>query len=183
MCFFALQGVVMIKILAGVVLFLCAPLAMAVNWEASITNTNTPVLDSDIQSALGKGISPSFANAFPGRHYGIYVLLDSHLMPQINGDLVYMALGLSRRLQNGAMELPVGRFSDVLILPQGSTPEAQKQAVTEKLTAVAASFSRAMIQNKPAFDQAASSRPQSTGHWSEWPDYQPGSSGAVSGGN
>lgn len=170
------------KILAGVVLFLCAPFAMAVNWEASITNTNTPVLDSDIQTALGKGISPSFANTFPGRQYGIHVLLDTHVMPQVNGDLVYMALGLSRRLQNGAMEVPVGRFSDVLILPQGSTPEAQKQAVTEKLTAIAASFSRAMIQNKPAFDQAASSRPQSTGHWSEWPDYQPASSGAVSGG-
>jgi len=175
----------MTKILAGVVIFLCAQLALAVNWEASITNTNTPVLDSDIQAALTKGISPSFANTFPGRQYGIQVLLDMHVMPQANGDLVYMALGLSRRLQNGALELPVGRFSDVLLLPQGSTPEAQKQAVTEKLTAIAASFSRAMIQNKPAFDQAASSRPQSTGHWSEWPDYQPvnSGSGSVSGSN
>lgn len=170
------------KTLLGLILFLCARCALAVNWEASITNSNTPLVDNDIQVALSKGISPGFANTFPGRQYGIHVLLDAHSVPQLNGDLVYMALGLSRRLQNGALELPVGRFSDVLVLPQDGTPEAHKQALSEKLSAIAAAFSRAMIQNKPAFDQAAASRPPSTGHWSEWPDYQPGSSGSVTGG-
>ena len=170
------------KTLLGLILFLCARCALAVNWEASITNSNTPLVDNDIQVALSKGISPGFANTFPGRQYGIYVLLDAHSVPQLNGDLVYVALGLSRRLQNGALELPVGRFSDFLVLPQDGTPEAHKQALSEKLSVIAAAFSRAMIQNKPAFDQAAASRPPSTGHWSEWPDYQPGSSGSVTGG-
>lgn len=169
------------RILAALALGVFAICANAISWEASITNTNTPLLDSDIQAALSKGISPNFANTFPGRQYGISVLLDTHTLPQLNGDLVYMALGLSHRLTNGALELPVGRFSDVVILPQGSTAEARKDIIAQKLTALAGSFSPAMMQNKAAFDQAKSSAPRPMGHWSEWPDYQPPAAGTVGG--
>ena len=172
----------MIRVLLRLCLALFATSALAVNWEATITNTNTPVLDSDIHEALSKGMAPNFATTFPSRQYGIHVLIDTQSVPQLNGDLVYMALGLSHRLPNGLMELPAGRFSEMLVVPQGMAPDARKEAITQKLTAVAASFSRAMIQNKPVFDQARASRPQSTGHWSEWPDYQPTTSGTVSGG-
>lgn len=172
----------MIRILSAGVLGCFALCAHAIGWEASITNTNTPLLDSDIQAALSKGISPNFANTFPGRQYGISVLLDAHPLPQVNGELVYMALGLSHRLGNGALELPVGRFSDVVILPPGSTAELRKDLITQKLTALASSFAPAMMQNKAAFDQAKSSAPRPMGHWSEWPDYQPPATGTVGGG-
>lgn len=173
---------VTMKILSGCLLVLLPMLAQAVNWEASITHSDTPLLDSEIQQALGQGIGQGFATAFPGRQYGIQVLLDTQPLPAANGDLVYLALGLCHRLQNGALEIPVGRFSDLLLLPQGMAPEARKEAVVQKLTAVAASFARAMIQNKPAFDHALSSRPQVSGHWSEWPDYRPANpSGTVGG--
>lgn len=169
-------------------LALCALLfnasAYAINWEARITNTNTPLADAEIQAALSKGISDNFATLFPGRQYGISVLLDTQTVPSLNGDLVYMALGLSHRLPNGALELPVGRYSDVLVLPSGGTAEANKEAIAQRLTSVATSFSRAMMQNKAAFDHARSSAPASAEHWTEWPDYQPpaSSAGTVSGG-
>lgn len=167
------------RLLAALSLSLMAFGAQAINWEAVITNTNTPLLDSDIQAALGKGISANFASTFPGRQYGISVLLDTHSVAQLNGDLVYLALGLSHRLTNGALELPVGRFSDVVVIPQGSAPEVRKNLIIQKLTALAASFSPAMMQNKTVFDQAKSSAPKAPGHWSEWPDYQPATAGGA----
>lgn len=165
------------RLLAALSLGLVTFCAQAINWEAVITNTNTPLSDSEIHTALGKGISANFANTFPGRQYGISVLLDTHSVPQLNGDLVYLALGLSHRLTNGALELPVGRFSDVVIIPPGSSVAARKELILQKLTALASSFSPIMMQNKTVFDQAKSSAPKVPGHWSEWPDYQPGAAG------
>jgi hypothetical protein len=171
----------MLRFLLATCLTLIVTATYATNGEAHITNTNTPVIDSDIQTALSNGISAGFANSFPGRQYGISVLLDTQSLPQLPGELVYMALGLSHRLPNGALELPVGRFSDVLVLTPDSTPEARKEAIIQKLGAVAASFSRAMIQNKTVFDHAKSSAPAIPGHWSEWPDYHPSTAGKVGG--
>jgi len=93
-----------------------------------------------------------------------------------------MALGLSHRLPNGVLELPVGRYSEVLILPPDSTPEAKREAIGHKLTSLAATFARTMIQNESAFDRAAADRPQATDHWTEWPDYVPSTSGTIGGG-
>ena len=153
----------------------------AVDWAVSITNTNTPVQDSDVQSALSAGMSAAFATTFPGRQYGVSVLLDGQTLPTLNNaDVVYLALGLSHRLQNGALELPVGRLSEMLVLPQGRSPEEQREAVRQKLTAMAGSFSKAMMQNKPAFDRATAGRSGGTGDWTDWPDYHPGPQAAPS---
>ena len=129
------------RMLAGLLLGLMAHGAQAINWEATITNTNTPLLDSDIQAALSKGISANFANTFPGLQYGISVRLDTHSVPQLNGDLVYLSLELSHRLTNGALELPVGRYSDAVIIPKDSSIETRKDLIVQKLIALAGSFS------------------------------------------
>ena len=162
--------------------FLATP-ALAVNWEARITNTNTPLSDNDIQTALSKGLPPSFGESFPGRRYGVHVLLDMQNIPGVPGEFVYLALGLSHRLPNGALELPAGRYSEVLMLPPDASPQSRRDAISQKLTGLAATFARTMIQNKAAFDQTAAHRPQSTDHWTEWPDYIPSTSGTIGGGN
>lgn len=173
----------MYRVIAFMCILLVAQYAHAINWEAHITNTNTPVTDTDIQTALSRGMSPNFAATFPGRLYGISVLLDTQTVPQVDGEVVYLALQLSHRLANGALELPVGRYSELLALPQGGAQEARRDAVVQKLSAMAGSFSRAMIQNKPAFDHAKSSAPPPSGNWQEWPDYHPSSTGKVEGGS
>ena len=162
-------------------LLLTAPV-FAVNWEARITNTNTPLADNDIQTALSKGLPPSFGDSFPGRRYGIHVLLDTQSVPTVSGEFVYLALGLSHRLPNGALELPVGRYSEILILPPDSTAQSKRDAISQKLAGLAATFARTMIQNKSAFDHAAAQRPHPDDHWTEWPDYIPSTSGTVCGG-
>lgn len=167
---------------ASICILLMAQAAHAVNWGAHITNPNTPVTDADIQITLSQGMSPNFAATFPGRLYGISVLLDTQPLPQLPGDLVYLALQLSHRLSNGALELPVGRYSEVIVQPPGSSQEARREAVVQKLSAMAGSFSRAMIQNKPAFDHAKSSVPPPSGNWQDWPDYHPSSAGKPGGG-
>ena len=163
-------------------IFLTAP-ALAVNWEARITNTNTPLSDNDIQTALSKGLPPSFGESFPGRRYGVHVLLDLQNIPGVPGEFVYLALGLSHRLSNGALELPAGRYSEVLMLPPDASSQSRRDAISQKLTGLAATFARTMIQNKAAFDHAAAQRPQPTDHWTEWPDYIPSTSGTIGGGN
>ena len=163
-------------------IFLTAP-ALAVNWEARITNTNTPLSDNDIQTALSKGLPPSFGESFPGRRYGVHVLLDLQNIPGVTGEFVYLALGLSHRLPNGALELPAGRYSEVLLLPPDASSQSKRDAISQKLTGLAATFARTMIQNKAAFDHAAAQRPQPTDHWTEWPDYIPSTSGTIGGGN
>lgn len=156
-------------------LTLLTPLALANSWEANITNADTPITDAEVNQALGKGISAGFTTAYPARQYGIHVLLDTHALPQQDNAVTYIALGLARRMSSSALELPIGRLSDVVILSKSLTAEEQKTALSDKLQTIAASFSKAMVQNKAAFDQAISSRPIATGHWSEWPDYEQGS--------
>ena len=175
-------GSILSHVLFLATLLLTAPV-FAVNWEARITNTNTPLSDNDIQTALSKGLPPSFGESFPGRRYGVHVLLDMQNIPGVPGEFVYLALGLSHRLPNGALELPAGRYSEVLMLPSDASPQSRRDAISQKLTGLAATFARTMIQNKAAFDHAAAHRSQSTDHWTEWPDYIPSTSGTIGGGN
>lgn len=176
------MGSLLSHVLCLATLLLSAPV-FAVNWEARITNTNTPLGDNDIQTALSKGLPPSFAEGFPGRRYGIHVLLDMQTVPGAPGEFVYLALGLSHRLPNGALELPAGRYSEVLLLPPDASPQTRRDAISQKLAGLAATFARTMIQNKAAFDHAAAQRPHPDDHWTAWPDYIPSSSGTVGGGN
>ncbi len=119
----------------------------AADWDARTTRTNTAITDPDIQTALTQGVTKEFVQTYPIKQYGIHVLVDRHLLPPPGPEMVYLSLGLSRRLPDGGYQLPHASYSEVLLLPPGSPPKAQRQAVQEKLTQMAAAFSQGMVQN------------------------------------
>ena len=120
----------------------------AAEWDARTTRTNTAVTDGDIQMALTQGINTDFVRTFPMRQYGIHVLVDRLTPAQLGTEIVYVSLGLCRRLPDGTYELAEGRYSDLVLLPMNTSPDMQRQAVGEKLVAMAAAFSQGMVQMK-----------------------------------
>ena len=135
-------------ILPILLLFVFLAPAQAADWDARTTRTNTAVTDADIQTALTQGINPEFVRVFPMRQYGIHVLVDRHTPAQLGTEIVYLSLGLCRRLPDGTYELAEGRYSDLVLLPVNTSPEKQRQAVGQKLTAMAAAFTQGMVQQK-----------------------------------
>ena len=122
--------------------------AQAAEWDARTTRTNTAVTDADIQMALSQGINPEFVRVFPIRQYGIHVLVDRHTSAQFWTEIVYFSLGLCRRQPDGTYELAEGSYSDLVLLPLNTPPDKQRQAVGQKLTAMAAAFTQGMVQHK-----------------------------------
>ena len=122
--------------------------ARAADWDARTTRTNTAVTDADIQMALSQGINPEFVRVFPIRQYGIHVLVDRHMPAQLGTEIVYLSLGLCRRQPDGTYELAEGSYSDLVLLPLNTPPDKQRQAVGQKLTAMAAAFTQGMVQHK-----------------------------------
>ena len=122
--------------------------AQAAEWDARTTRTNTAVTDGDIQAALTEGISTEFVRTFPMRQYGIHVLVDRHTPSRLGTEIVYVSVGLCRRQPDGTYELAEGRYSDLVLLPLDTPPDAQRQAVGQKLAVMAAAFSQGMVQQK-----------------------------------
>lgn len=158
--------------LSGLLLLICLTPVQAAGWDARTTRTNTAVTDQDIQSALSQAITPAFAQAFPAQKFGIHVLVDRHVNPALTGELVYLSLGLCHRVAGGEYLLAAGRLSDVLVLPQNTAPNQQRQAVVQKLGTMAAGFSRLMVQNQASIGKADRNHTESSVHWSQWPDYK-----------
>lgn len=119
----------------------------AADWDARTTRTNTAVTDPDIQMALTQGVTQEFVRTYPIKQYGVHVLVDRHLLPPPGPEMVYVSLGLCRRLPDGRYELAHARYSDVVLLPPGTPPEAQRQAVQQKLAQMAGAFSQGMVQS------------------------------------
>lgn len=120
--------------------------AFAADWDAQTRRTNTSVQDSDIQAALTKGLPAQFAQSFPSKSYGIYVLIDRSNVQDLNKDVVYISLGLCKRRPDGTYNLPSVTYSTTTVLPPGN-PAAEHQAVIQKLTAQASEFAQLTIQN------------------------------------
>jgi len=158
-------------LLIVLMLFLQPLKVMATNWDAKIDNSNTPISDAEVQAALSQGLSEGFAKVFSGKVYGIHVLLDTHRLEEQKGSVVYVALGLSRRVQKVALEIPSGRWSDLLFLPDDMEIEARQIMVQQKLVATAGQFGRVMQQNRSVIEKAIASRPNAGNEWTEWPDY------------
>ena len=138
------------KLFLPILLLLSAFLvpAQGADWDARTTRINTAVTDADIQMALTQGIDPEFVRLFPIRQYGIHVLVDRHTPAQFGNEIVYLSLGLCHRQPNGTYELAEGRYSDLVLLPLNTPPDVQRQAVGQKLAAIAAAFSQGMVQQK-----------------------------------
>ena len=118
----------------------------AAEWDARTTRTNTAVSDPDIQFALTAGMTKEFVQLYPISQFGIHVLVDRHLLPPPGSEMVYLSLGLCRRLPDGRYELAHAHYSDVVVLPPGTPPALQRQAVQQKLTQMAGGFSQGMVQ-------------------------------------
>jgi hypothetical protein len=121
--------------------------AVAADWDARTTRTNTAVTDPDIQTALSQGIMPAFVKTFPIKQYGIHALIDRLVVPEPGPEVIYLSLGLCRRLADGRYELAHARYSDVILLQPRTPLEMQRDAVRQKLAAMAAAFSGGMVQS------------------------------------
>jgi hypothetical protein len=118
----------------------------AADWDARTKRTNTALQDSDIQMALTQGLPPQFAQTFPSRRFGVYVLVDHSHVGEMSRDIVYVSLGLCKRRPDGSYELPAATYSTQLVLQQAD-PNHERQAVTQRLIEQSQEFSRLMIQN------------------------------------
>ena len=128
----------------------------AQDWDAQTTRTNTAVTDTDIQAALNRGITPAFVKTFPSQSYGIHVLVDRLMAKEINAEVTYLSMGICRRTQGGNYGLPIARYTDLVTQPEGSSPEAQREAVSQKLIEMASSFSAVTLQNKGVIAKSGS---------------------------
>jgi hypothetical protein len=142
-----LMGIAMSKLLSFLLLTAMLGTAGAADWDARTTRTNTTVTDPDIQMALSQGITPAFVTTFPIKQYGIHALVDRHVVPEPGPEIIYVSLGLCRRLPDGRYELAHARYSDVILLQPRTPAEAQREAVSQKLAAMATAFSGGMVQS------------------------------------
>jgi hypothetical protein len=139
--------IAMKTLLTFLLLSLMIGTAHAADWDARTTRTNTVVTDPDIQTALTQGISSAFVKTFPIKQYGIHALIDRLVVPEPGPEVIYLSLGLCRRLPDGRYELAHARYSDVILL-QPRTPTAmQRDAIMQKLAAMAAAFAGGMVQS------------------------------------
>ena len=116
-------------------------------FDATTRLTNVAITDRDVGQALSAGLDRSFDQIFPEHQYGVRVLVDA--IDLRNGQtLIYMSLGLSRRLAaNGQHLQQHATQSHALFLPSSIPLQQQHSAVISQLTQLAGSFSQPMIQN------------------------------------
>ena len=115
-------------------------------YNATTRLTNVAITDRDVGQALSAGIDRSFDQTFPEQQYGVRVIVDA--IDQQNGQMViYMSLGLSRRLANGQHLQQHATQSHALILPSSTSRQEQHSAVMSHLTQLAGAFSQSMTQN------------------------------------
>jgi hypothetical protein len=151
--------------------------AKAGGWDAQTTRTNTAVTDSDIQAALSQGITPAFVSSFPSNAYGIHVLVDRLMARDLNAEVTYISMGICRKRAGGEYSLAIARYTDLVTQKMGASPEAQRQAVSQKLVEMASAFSQVTVQNKAVIGQGSKGKvpagtPAPSEKWSEWPDYK-----------
>lgn len=96
-------------------------------WDARTTRINTAVTDADIQQALNKGLNPGFPQMYPASQFGMHVEVDRHQVKGLQDEVVYLAMGLSRRLSNGDYSLAEGYVTSMVLLPKGSSDSQQRQ--------------------------------------------------------
>lgn len=134
------------RCLMWLITFISASPLWAADWDARTRRTNTSVQDADIQAALNQGISPQFGQSYPSRRFGIYVLIDRSHVTELGRDLVYIALGLSKRRPDGSYALPTATYSTQLLLTQ-TDPGHERQSVGQRLVEQSREFSKLMIEN------------------------------------
>lgn len=120
--------------------------ALAADWDARTRRTNTSVQDADIQNALAQGLPPQFAQAFPSKRFGIYVLVDHANVPELGQGVDYISLGLCKRRPDGSYDLPTATFSTMLPVGNGNA-DHERQLAIQRLIEQSREFAQLMLQN------------------------------------
>ena len=127
-----------------VFLLLAWPAAQA--WEATTRLTNVPIADEDVAGVITRTLEPTFDATFPPARYSIQVYVDAIEMR--NGQqVVYLSIGLARRLSGGQHLQQHANVSAALLRPATEPREARREAVLQALSELMATFSKVMEDN------------------------------------
>lgn len=88
----------------------------ALAFDATTRLTNVPIQDRDVGTALSQGLTQDFDRVFPSRSYGVRVIVDG-LMIGNGQEVVYISVGLARRLPDGRHLQQHANYSYALMLP------------------------------------------------------------------
>jgi hypothetical protein len=115
-------------------------------WEATTRLTNVPIADEDVASIISRALEPTFDATFPPARYSILVHVDAIEMR--NGQqVVYLSVGLARRLSGGQHLQQHANISAALLRPTSEPREARREAVIQALSELIATFSKVMEDN------------------------------------
>ena len=115
-------------------------------WEATTRLTNVPIADEDVANALSQGLEPTFDTTFPPARYSILVYVDAIEM-QNGQHVVYLSVGLARRLSGGQHLQQHANVSAALLRPSAEPRDVRREAVLKSLTELIATYSRVMEDN------------------------------------
>lgn len=115
-------------------------------WEATTRLTNVPIADEDVAAVLSRALEPTFDTAFPPARYSILVYVDAIEM-QNGQHVVYLSVGLARRLSGGQHLQQHANVSAALLRPSAEPREARREAVLKSLTELIATYSKVMEEN------------------------------------
>ena len=116
-------------------------------FDATTRLTNVPIQDRDVGTALSQGLTQDFDRVFPTRNYGVRVIVDG-LQIGNGQEVVYISVGLARRLPDGRHLQQHANYSYALMLPANENQARKREEILKTLAQVANKFSQAVIENQ-----------------------------------
>ena len=116
-------------------------------FDSTTRLTNVPIQDRDVGTALSQGLTQDFEKAFPARNYGVRVIVDG-LQVGNGQEVVYISVGLARRLPDGRHLQQHANYSYALMLPANENQSKKREDILKTLAQVANKFSQAVIDNQ-----------------------------------
>lgn len=119
----------------------------ALAFDATTRLTNVPIQDRDVGAALSQGLSQDFDRIFPAKNYGVRVIVDG-LQIGNGQEVVYISVGLARRLPDGKHLQQHANYSYALVIPANENQSKKREDILKTLAQVANKFSQAVIENQ-----------------------------------
>jgi hypothetical protein len=119
----------------------------AFGFDATTRLTNVPIQDRDVGTALSQGLTQDFDRVFPTKSYGVRVIVDG-LQIGNGQEVVYISVGLARRLPDGRHLQQHANYSYALMLPANENQGKKRDEILRTLSQVANKFSQAVIENQ-----------------------------------
>jgi hypothetical protein len=115
-------------------------------WDATTRLTNVPISDEDVGAVLSSTITASFDEAFPPPRYSIHVLVDG-IDLRTGQDVIYLSVGLARRLPSGEHLQQHANLSAVVMRASAEARPVRREIVMKALSELSASFAKLLEQN------------------------------------